>query len=207
VTDTATTIAGGDEEHPKSGPIDREINGPLDESEAGAIRPSVDLGALRIEPKRGMQLRLEIDKTNNRVIAVTLEYDSSTVQLQPFAAPRSSGLWHGIRAQIMGQVTKQGGTVTEVEGPFGLEVMATVPIQSRSSFSSRKVRFVGIDGPRWFLRAVIGGPAATSSEAAEIIHTMIRRVVVVRGSTPLPPRDLLPLRVPPTGETPVTGGA
>jgi hypothetical protein len=54
---------------------------------------------------------------------------------------------------------------------------------------------------------VIGGPAATSSEAAEIIHTMIRRVVVVRGSTPLPPRDLLPLRVPPTGETPVTGGA
>lgn len=207
MTDTATTIAGGDEEHPKSGPIDREINGPLDESEAGAIRPSVDLGALRIEPKRGMQLRLEIDKTNNRVIAVTLEYDSSTVQLQPFAAPRSSGLWHGIRAQIMGQVTKQGGTVTEVEGPFGLEVMATVPIQSRSSFSSRKVRFVGIDGPRWFLRAVIGGPAATSSEAAEIIHTMIRRVVVVRGSTPLPPRDLLPLRVPPTGETPVTGGA
>lgn len=207
MTDTATTIAGGDEEHPKSGPIDREINGPLDESEAGAIRPSVDLGALRIEPKRGMQLRLEIDKTNNRVIAVTLEYDSSTVQLQPFAAPRSSGLWHGIRAQIMGQVTKQGGTVTEVEGPFGLEVMATVPIQSRSSFSSRKVRFVGIDGPRWFLRAVIGGPAATSSEAAEIIHTMIRRVVVVRGSTPLPPRDLLLLRVPPTGETPVTGGA
>lgn len=207
MTDTATTIAGGDEEHPKSGPIDREINGPLDESEAGAIRPSVDLGALRIEPKRGMQLRLEIDKTNNRVIAVTLEYASSTVQLQPFAAPRSSGLWHGIRAQIMGQVTKQGGTVMEVEGPFGLEVMATVPIQSGSSFSSRKVRFVGIDGPRWFLRAVIGGPAATSSEAAEIIHTMIRRVVVVRGSTPLPPRDLLPLRVPPTGETPVTGGA
>ena len=103
--------------------------------------------------------------------------------------------------------TKQGGTVSEVEGPFGLEVSATVPVQSGSSFSSRKVRFVGIDGPRWFLRAVIGGPAATSSEAAEIIHTMIRRVVVVRGSTPLPPRDLLPLRVPPTGETPVTGGA
>ena len=179
MTDTATTLAGGDEEYPKSGPIDREINGPLDESEAGAIRPSVDLGALRIEPKRGMQLRLEIDKTNNRVIAVTLEHDSSTVQLQPFAAPRSSGLWHGIRAQIMEQITKQGGTVSEVEGPFGLEVSATVPVQSGSSFSSRKVRFVGIDGPRWFLRAVIGGPAATSSEAAEIIHTMIRRVVVV----------------------------
>jgi hypothetical protein len=204
MTDTATTVAGGDEEYPKSGPIDREINGPLDETEAGAIRPSVDLGSLRVEPKRGMQLRLEIDKTNNRVIAVTLEHDGSTVQLQPFAAPRSSGLWHGIRAQIVEQVRKQGGSVTEVEGPFGPEVAAKVPVQTGGSFGDRHVRFVGIDGPRWFLRAVIAGKAATDSDAAEIIHTMIRRVVVVRGNTPLPPRDLLPLRVPPTGENPVT---
>ena len=205
MSDTAGTLTGGDEEHPKSAPIDREINGPLDESEAGSIRPSVDLGALRIEPKRGMQLRLEIDKNNNRVIAVTLEHDGSTVQLQPFAAPRSSGLWHGIRAQIMDQVRKQGGTVFEVEGPFGPEVFASVPVQAGGSFGTRKVRFVGIDGPRWFLRAVIGGAAATQQEAAEIIHSMIRRVVVVRGNTPLPPRDLLPLRVPPTGENPSVG--
>ena len=206
MSDTATSLPGGNEEYPKSGPVDREINGPLDESEAGAIRPSVDLGALRIEPKRGMQLRLEIDKNNNRVIAVTLEHDGSTVQLQPFAAPRSSGLWHGIRAQIMDQVRKQGGTISEVEGPFGPEVHAQVPVQTGGSFGSRNVRFLGIDGPRWFLRAVIGGPAATNPEAAEIIHTMIRRVVVVRGKTPLPPRDLLPLRVPPTGNDQAPGG-
>jgi hypothetical protein len=207
VTDITTTIALGDDEYPKSAPVDRAISGPLDESEAGSIRPSVDLGALRIEPKRGMQLRLDIDKTNNRVIAVTLEHDGSTVQLQPFAAPRSGGLWHGIRAQIMDQVRTQGGTVVETEGPFGPEVSAKVPVQSGSAYSTRNVRFVGVDGPRWFLRAVIGGPAATDSEAAEVIHTMIRRVVVVRGNTPLPPRDLLPLRVPPTGETPVASGA
>ena len=206
MSDTATSLPGGNEEYPKSGPVDREINGPLDESEAGAIRPSVDLGALRIEPKRGMQLRLEIDKNNNRVIAVTLEHDGSTVQLQPFAAPRSSGLWHGIRVQIMDQVRKQGGTISEVQGPFGPEVHAQVPVQTGGSFGSRNVRFLGIDGPRWFLRAVIGGPAATNPEAAEIIHTMIRRVVVARGKTPLPPRDLLPLRVPPTGNDQAPGG-
>lgn len=154
-----------------------------------------------------MQLRLEIDKSNDRVIAVTLEHDGSSVQLQPFAAPRSSGLWHGIRAQIMDQIRKQGGTVSEVEGPFGPEVAAHVPVQSGSSFSTRRVRFVGIDGPRWFLRAVISGEAATHPEAAEVIHTMMRRVVVVRGNTPLPPRDLLPLQVPPTGESPDKGEA
>ena len=104
MSDIGTSVEGSDEEYPKSGPVDRAINGPLDESEAGAIRPSIDLGSLRIEPKRGMQLRLEIDKSNDRVIAVTLEHDGSSVQLQPFAAPRSSGLWHGIRAQIMDQI-------------------------------------------------------------------------------------------------------
>ena len=61
MTDTSTTLPGADEEYPKSAPVDREINGPLDETEAGSNRPSVDLAALRIEPKRGMQLRLEID--------------------------------------------------------------------------------------------------------------------------------------------------
>ena len=107
----------------------------------------------------------------------------------------------------MEQVRKQGGTVSETEGPFGPEVSAKVPVQTGGSFGTRSVRFIGVDGPRWFLRAVIGGPAATIPEAADIIHSMIRRVVVVRGNTPLPPRDLLPLRVPPTGETPGVEGA
>jgi hypothetical protein len=29
-----------------------------------------------------------------------------------------------------------------------------------------------------------------------VIHTMLRSVVVVRGEVPMPPRELLPLRVP-----------
>jgi hypothetical protein len=156
----------------------------------------VDLGSIRIEPKRGMQLRLEVEKSTQRVIAVTLEYDGSTLQIQPFAAPRSSGLWHGIRAQIVEQISTQGGSVVEQEGPFGPEVMADVPVQAGGSFGTRKVRFLGIDGPRWFLRAVVGGKAVVDERDAEIIHAMLRSVVVVRGETPMPPRELLPLRVP-----------
>jgi len=196
VFDFQNILIDDDGGHSKSGPVDREINGPLDHLEAGSVRPSVDLGALRIEPKRGTQLRLDIDKSNNRVIAVTLEHSGSTVQLQPFAAPRTSGLWHGIREQIIKQIKGQGGSLSENEGPFGPEVSARVSVQADGSFATRDVRFVGIDGPRWFLRAVIAGKAATDPEAAEIIHNIIRRVVVVRGNMPLPPRELLPLRVP-----------
>ena len=208
MTTIPTTVDHFAGEYEKSAPADRATKGPLDEAEAGAIKPAVDLGSLRIDPKRGMQLRLEVDKSTNRAVAVTLEYEGSTLQLQPFAAPRSSGLWHGIRSQIMDQITKQGGKATEVEGPFGPEVKATVPVQTGGSFGTRAVRFVGIDGPRWFLRAVIGGHAAKDATAAETIHQMIRNVVVVRGSIPMPPRELLPLRVPATSDseqaTPVT---
>lgn len=196
VTGLPTTVSATEQEFSKSAPADRHTAGPLDDSEAGAVKPAVDLGSLRVEPKRGMQLRLEVEKTSQRVIAVTLEFDGSTLQLQPFAAPRSAGLWHGIRQQIIEQIVKQGGQATEQDGPFGLEVKAVVPVQASGSFGTRNVRFVGVDGPRWFLRGVIGGAAATDADAAETVHTMFRNVVVVRGSTPMPPRDLLPLSVP-----------
>lgn len=196
MTDISTTVEGVGDDFPKSAPLDRATAGPLDDSEAGAVKPSVDLGSIRIEPKRGMQLRLEVEKSTQRVIAVTLEYDGSTLQIQPFAAPRSSGLWHGIRAQIVEQISTQGGSVVEQEGPFGPEVIADVPVQAGGSFGTRKVRFLGIDGPRWFLRAVVGGKAVVDARDAEIVHAMLRSVVVVRGETPMPPRELLPLRVP-----------
>lgn len=202
MTDISASAPEFDQEYPKSAPADRETAGPLDETEAGAVKPSVDLGSLRIEPKRGMQLRLEVEKTSNRVVAVTLEYDGSTLQLQPFAAPRSSGLWHGIRAQIASQIVAQGGKALEQEGPFGPEVAAVVSVQMGDKFGNRAVRFVGIDGPRWFLRGVIGGKAAIDPDAAATVHAMLRSVVVVRGSTPMPPRELLPLRVPAAPTTP-----
>lgn len=196
VTGLPTTVPAGDTEFPKSAHADRATVGPLDNTEAGTVKPTVDLGSLRVEPRRGMQLRLEVEKTSQRVIAVTLEFEGSSLQLQAFAAPRSSGLWHGIRAQIMEQIVKQGGQANEQEGPFGPEVNAVVPVQTSGSFGTRNVRFVGVDGPRWFLRGVISGAAATDGVAAETMHTMFKNVVVVRGATPMPPRDLLPLSVP-----------
>ena len=41
------------------------------------------------------------------------------------------------------------------------------------------------------------------AEAAAKIDELFRSLVVVRGTTPMPPRDLIPLRMPtvPSGET------
>ncbi|MET0854282.1 MAG: DUF3710 domain-containing protein [Microterricola sp.] len=185
-------------EHPKSAPEDRAENGPLDDSEANPVRPYVDLGGVKILPREGLHLRLEIEEESKRVVAIGLDYANSTLQVQPFAAPRSSGLWHEIREQISEQIARQGGTTTLRDGAFGPELLAQIPVAAGSGTAggTRLARFVGVDGPRWFLRGVIAGEAAVNPDAAAAVEELFRSIVVVRGTTPMPPRDLIPLRMP-----------
>lgn len=192
----------------KSAPADRATAGPLDESEANAVRPYIDLGGIKVVPREGLQVRLEVEEGSKRVVAVGLDLAGSTLQVQPFAAPRSGGLWHEIRAQIAEQIAKQGGTTSLNVGPFGPELLAQIPVAAPGQpASTRLARFVGVDGPRWFLRGVIAGDAATNRDAAADIEDVFRSVVVVRGNTPMPPRDLIPLQVPQGVQAPGATGA
>lgn len=186
-------------EQTKSAPTDRALAGPLDESEANAVRPYVDLGGVKILPRPDLHLRLEVEEGSKRVVAVGLDYAGSTLQVQPFAAPRTSGLWHEIRQQIVDQIHKQGGTTEVIDGPFGPEVRAEIPVASGQPGGNRIARFIGVDGPRWFLRGVIAGAGAAGGDAAAQIEDLFRSIVVVRGNTPMPPRDLIPLSMPATG--------
>jgi len=198
VSDNAETLEP--QEHPKSAPENRASDGPLDESEANAVRPYVDLGGVKILPRPDLHLRLEVEEASKRVVAVGLDYSGSTLQIQPFAAPRSSGLWHEIRQQIIDQVNTQGGTTKVSDGTFGPEIFAEIPVAGGKPNEKRIARFVGVDGPRWFLRGVIAGEALTNPDAASKIEDLFRSIVVIRGNTPMPPRDLIPLHMPATGE-------
>ncbi|WP_288024494.1 DUF3710 domain-containing protein [Arthrobacter sp.] len=176
---------------------ERSVHGPLDADEVSSTDGYVDLGALLITPREGLALRLEVEESTNRVIAVTLDLNGSSLQLQAFAAPRSEELWRDIREQIGLSVGSQGGEIEILDGTFGKEVLAKVPAQATDgSHGYRVARFIGVDGPRWFLRGVLGGDAAVNPDAARQLEDLFRGVVVVRGETPLPPRDLLVLRLP-----------
>ncbi|MCM3696635.1 DUF3710 domain-containing protein [Microbacterium sp. CnD16-F] len=186
-----------DELAPKSAPSDRASNGPFDEAEANPVRPYIDLGGVKVLPREGLNLRLEVEEQTKRIVAVGLDYAGSTLQVQPFAAPRSSGLWEETREQIRQQVRQQGGRVEEREGPLGPELLAEVPVAGADGAAGKRLaRFVGVDGPRWFLRGVIGGAAASDIDAAAQVEDLFRSIVVVRGATPMPPRDLIPLKMP-----------
>lgn len=181
----------------KVAPEDRAETGPFDESEANPVRPYIDLGGIKILPREGLNLRLEVEEQTKRIVAVGLDYAGSTLQVQPFAAPRSTGLWEETREQIRGQIRQQGGRVEEREGPLGPELLAEVPATGADgSAGMRLARFIGVDGPRWFLRGVLGGEAALDRDAAANLESLFRQIVVVRGESPMPPRDLLQLRLP-----------
>jgi len=179
-------------------PHDRASQGPFDDSEANPVRPYIDLGGIKILPCEGLNLRLEVEEQSKRIVAVGLDYAESSLQVQPFAAPRSGGLWDETRVQLRDQVRTQGGRVEEREGPLGKELLAEVPAAASEGSELRLARFIGIDGPRWFLRGVIGGAAASDLEAAAKVEDLFRSIVVVRGGAPMPPRDLIPLKMPAT---------
>lgn len=179
--------------------------GPWDEADAPSNGPRVNLGAVQLPGVNGMQLRMEVDKTSGAVQSVTVTIDGSSLQVQAFAAPRTEGIWEEIRAEILESVTKGGGSADDLPGPFGRELLARMPVRTPDGRTGhRAARFIGADGPRWFLRGVITGKAAVDPAAASTIEDVFARTVVVRGSEARPPRDLLPLQMPnQPGATPV----
>jgi hypothetical protein len=171
--------------------------GPFDRSEVDGLEGRLDLGALWLTGIPGMELRLEVEEQSQSLVGVTAVLGESAVQLQAFAAPRSEGIWDDIRTEIAASITSQGGTADKTSGPLGAELQARMPGQDpdgRTVFSP--ARFIGVDGPRWFLRAVLSGQAAIDEDAASVLLDVVRATVVVRGDAAMAPRELLELKLP-----------
>lgn len=179
----------------------RAQDGPYDVSEWGDLDARIDLGALRLPNVRGMQLRLDLEKGTGRVIGATIGFGASHAQVQVFAAPRTQGLWDELRADIARGLVDAGGAAETVEGTMGKELRARMPGRAPDGrVAYQPARFLGVDGPRWFLRVVINGPAATDDNQVRGILAYVRRIVVQRGDEARPPREVLTL-TPPRGFT------
>jgi hypothetical protein len=202
-TDDAVTD-GSDEPPATTGSVDPEgpasverTGGPWDIDEVDGVGARVDLGAILLPAVPGMELRMEVDKESGVVSAAAVGFEGSTLQIQAFAAPRTEGIWDDIRAEIAESVTKQGGSADDLPGPFGRELLARLPVRTAEGRTGhRPARFIGADGPRWFVRGVVTGKAAVDPAAAQAIERIFGDIVVVRGTQACAPRDLLALRVP-----------
>jgi hypothetical protein len=182
-----------------------DTTGPWDEADApedGIAR--IDLGSLRLPALAGTDLRVDLSP-QQQVIGATLRAGDSLLQVAAFAAPRAAGIWDDVRRDLATSASGQGASLREAEGPFGTELVGTVmaapPPQPGQTAPAKPVRrparFLGVDGPRWFLRGMISGPAAETPEAGARLEEAFRGIVVVRGTAPMPVREQLPMTLPP----------
>ena len=174
-----------------------QASGPFDASEVSDHDGYIDLGSLKLPVHDGMNLQIEVSEGTKQVIAVTVVIGQSSIQLQPFAAPKSAGLWSEISEQLVSSLQSQDADVAKKDGRWGQELLARVPASMPDGSPGWRVaRFIGVDGHRWFLRAVVAGQAAMETAETSVIEDYLSRVIVDRGDSPMPPRDLLPLKAP-----------
>jgi hypothetical protein len=164
------------------------LAGPYDEDEApddGVSR--LDLGSVRLPLPPDAQVQVEMDPAGPlRAVHVLTPHGRITVSA--YAAPKSGELWPEISRELADQLHGDGARVRREFGEWGAELVAFV--------NDVLLRFVGVDGPRWMLRAVAAGPKDTSAKAAEELRDIVRGTVVIRGPQPMPVRTPLPLSVP-----------
>jgi Protein of unknown function (DUF3710) len=193
-TDDAAYDDGGE---PRAAPAAR-TSGPWDLSDVDDPSAGrVSMGGMWIPTRDGLEIRVEADQETGQVLAVTLVLDDGALQLQPFAAPRHEGIWDEVRAEIRTGITRDGGIADEVEGPLGMELRTKVQVRAQDGKSGvEPARFLGADGPRWFLRGVLTGRPAAETDTGDALLALFREVVVVRGAGPMAPREPIPLALP-----------
>ncbi|MGK5739098.1 DUF3710 domain-containing protein [Micromonospora sp. URMC 103] len=165
--------------------------GPYDISEAPSGVARLDLGSLHIPAVPEVEVRVQADQ-QGVIQQVVLVHGANALQLGVFAAPRSEGIWDEVRAEIRQSLVADGATAREVPGDYGTELRATVNTQDGPT----DLRFVGVDGPRWMVRAVFQGAAAVDPAAAGPLAECLEGLVVDRGQEAKPVREPLPLRLP-----------
>ncbi|MBC6458807.1 DUF3710 domain-containing protein [Actinomadura sp. HBU206391] len=215
LTDEETDVAADDAvDHADA----RSEGGPWDAEASFPELERIDFGAVQVPIGPGLEVQVNVEATEadaegnpigGRLVAITVVHGESGLQLQAFAAPKRSGIWDEVRRETGAEITEAGGQAEDAEGPFGTELRAMVPVQipdevkdqvpdeiREQGFAWQPVRFLGVDGPRWFLRGVVSGAAVEDEEQWQVLEDVFRNVVVLRGDQPMPPRELLELTLP-----------
>ncbi|MEU4556792.1 DUF3710 domain-containing protein [Actinoplanes sp. NPDC023936] len=179
----SSLAAGGEAPAPEFGPWDAK------HAPEGVQR--LDLGSLQIPAIEGVEVRVQANPEGG-VEQVVLVDGESALQLGVFAAPKTEGIWDEVRAEIVAAMTSDGVAPQEVAGKYGTELRARVTTPEGPA----DVRFVGVDGPRWMIRALYQGAAAADPGREGVLGEVLSGLVVVRDDEPRPVREPLPMRLP-----------
>jgi hypothetical protein len=158
----------------------------------------VDLGSLLVAPAPGKELRLQVDEATGAIASVLLAAEDGALELRAFAAPRNGDLWDEALPLLREDVTSRGGRTTDREGPWGAELLCELEVQLPDGQTGvQPSRIIGVNGPRWMLRATLLGRPAVEQDAAKEWEEILGRVVVRRGKEAKPKGEALDVVLPP----------
>lgn len=166
-------------------------DGPYDVSEAPDA-PRLDLGSLLLPAVEGVEIRVQAGD-QGVIQQIALVAGPNALQLGVFAAPRTEGIWDEVREEIRKSLFADGVGAQDVPGRWGTELRARL----RTPDGFNDLRFIGVDGPRWMVRAVFQGPAAVDLSEAGPLEQILTGLAVRRDDSARPVREALPLRLPP----------
>ncbi|MFC5678916.1 DUF3710 domain-containing protein [Aeromicrobium endophyticum] len=173
--------------------------GPWDSSERspGDDETYIDLGPLKVRVRVGLDVQLPTDGDGGDIGSVVLVADDAALELRAFAATRSGGLWDEVRDDLIIEVERLGGECEQVDGLYGPELLVKVPVDLPDGEKGfQPSRIVGIEGPRWLLRATFLGEAGLNPSDEGLLVDTLRDVIVDRGPEPRIPRESLLLTLP-----------
>ena len=182
--------------------------GPLEFSSDLDTSSMLDLGAVFLPNIPGLEVHLDLDPRSGKGKSVSLHLNMTIAEVQIFAAAVNDDLWATMRDAITSGLRDQKVDCSVEMGRFGTEIHAVMPtVDLDGNAHVQPVRFVGVRGSRWLVRAVISGDGALvveqpNADAGPDIDDVISQLVINRGEDPLPPGERLALRSPsaPTGD-------
>ncbi len=172
-------------------------SGPYDSTSTPNDGTRLDLGSLRIPSAPELEVRVEFEQPTMTPASVSLVLPHSIISVQAFASARYEDTWPEVRDDVVAELSKHDIETTVELGRFGTEIRTVMPsTETDGEVIITPVRFIGIDGDRWFLRVVVSGAGAVDELAHQEVDELIADIVVHRGDEPMAPGDALPIVLP-----------
>lgn len=174
----------------------------LDDSNIAHTAARLDLGGLRVRPAAGMKVQMQVDQASGKATSVLLVAESAAVQLMVIAASKSKPLWPQTKRALQSDADRKGGSAQDGNGPWGPVLRMAIPATGPDGNKGVQPSVVlGIDGPRWMLRATMIGKAAVEQAQMNQMMGIVQDTIVVRGDAPMAPGEVIALTPPPRPES------
>lgn len=180
--------------------------GPWDIADIAQLEGYLDFGSLLV-PTSEVELRLNLDENTGQIMSIAWVAEDAALEVSVFAAPKTPGVWDDLRPDLEADARQRGGTVDNTEGPFGTEVVCSIPVQLPDGTGAIQAsKIFAVQGSRWLLRGALMGRPVAEPEVAAPWYALFGALIVRRGPEAKPVGEALELRLPPEAQVEANHG-